>query len=60
MGARTPRHFAGWMNVIPPPRGRAIIELCYVWSPAMVQAMKAVAALKEEVKKAMDNVLLPK
>jgi len=39
-------------------QGRAIIKLYYDWSPAVVKGMKEAAALKEEVKKSLDGVLL--
>jgi hypothetical protein len=40
------------------PHDQAIIKLYYDWSPAMVKWMKEAAAFKEEVKKAIDGVLL--
>jgi hypothetical protein len=40
------------------PQGQTIINLYYDWSPAMVKGMKEAAALKAEVKKAFDSVLL--
>jgi hypothetical protein len=40
------------------PQGQAMIKLYYDWSPAMVKGMKEAAALKEEVKRAIDGVLL--
>jgi hypothetical protein len=40
------------------PQGQAMIKLYYDWSPAMVKGMKEAAVLKEEVKKAIDGVLL--
>jgi|MudIll2142460700_1097286.scaffolds.fasta_scaffold34821_3 hypothetical protein len=39
-------------------QGRAIIKWYYDWSPAVVKGMKEAAALKEEVKKSLDGVLL--
>jgi len=40
------------------PQGQAMIKLYYDWSPAMVKGMKEAAVLKQEVKKAIDGVLL--
>jgi hypothetical protein len=40
------------------PQGQAIINLYYDWSPAMVKGMKEAAALKAEVKRAIDGVLM--
>jgi hypothetical protein len=39
------------------PVGQEIIELYYLWSPAIVQAMEADEAYKEEVKEMVDGVL---
>jgi hypothetical protein len=51
------RHFRD--NVLSKtPQGRAIIELYYDWSPAMVKAMQEAAALRDEVKTAIDTALL--
>ena len=39
------------------PEGKALINLYYEWSPAIVQAMKEDKQLKEEVKKMIDGIL---
>jgi len=38
--------------------GRELIRLYYQWSPAIIRAMEADAAFKQEVKELTDGVLL--
>ena len=39
------------------PIGQKIIELYYLWSPAIVKAMEKDEGFKEEVKEMIDGVL---